>query len=546
MFFQPANGHRVGSALALFALTAFAIAATWWWLGRPVTLPPSPLGPGEKLYCVSYAPYRGSQDPLVEGTRVSAAQIDQDLTLIAKYSNCVRIYSVDDGAADILASARRHGLKVLDGLWLSGKADRNRQQIAAAIALAKQYADVISAVIVGNEVLLRGEMPVADLIAAIREVKAQVPEPVTYADVWEFWLRYREVASAVDFITIHILPYWEDFPIPAEHAAAHVEAIRNRVADAFPGKEIMIGELGWPSGGRMREAARPSPANQARVILETLALAKRDHVRVNVIEAFDQPWKRWLEGTVGGQWGIFDRSTGASKFSFTGGAISDHPYWPMQALAGIMLTAAAFACAFLASGAKLAPSSFWWRMAALSYLPAVLFGWAVAQVAPESFSPGGWLRALALAAIAAAAPIVCAVACAERRPLPSFSMLLGGAGIGTVRDALTWALGLSLLLLVLLAMQTALGLVFDPRYRDIPFAALGAAVLPYLVLWASTERRPGAPAMAERAAAVVLAAAAVYIAFNESLANWQAVWFAGALLGLAFILTRARVAPGSE
>jgi glucan 1,3-beta-glucosidase len=537
VFFQPTNGHRAGSTLALFALTALAIAATWWWLGRPVALLASPLDAGEKLYCVSYAPYRGSQDPLVEGTRVPAAQIDQDLALIAKYSNCVRIYSVDDGAADVLASARRHGLKVLDGLWLSGKADKDRQQIATTIALAKQYADVISAVIVGNEVLLRGEMPVADLIAAIREVKAQVPEPVTYADVWEFWLRYREVAGAVDFITIHMLPYWEDFPIPAEHAAAHVEAIRNRVAAAFPGKEIMIGELGWPSGGRMREAARPSPSNQARVILGTLALAKRDHVRVNVIEAFDQPWKRWLEGTVGGRWGIF---------SFTGGAISDHPDWPMQALAGIALAAAAFACAFLAGGAKLAPSFFWWRMAALTYLPAVLFGWAVAQVAAESFSPGGWLRALALVAIAAAAPIVCAVACAGRRPLPSFSTLLGGASIGTRRDVLTWALGLSLLLLVLLAVQTALGLVFDPRYRDIPFAALGAAVLPYLVLWTSTERRPGAPAMAERTAAFVVAAAAIYIAFNESLANWQAGWFCGALLGLAFILMRAPVAPGSE
>jgi exo-beta-1,3-glucanase (GH17 family) len=543
--FQPANGHRVGPALALFALTALAIGATWYWLGRPVALPPSPLSPGDKLYCVSYAPYRGDQDPLVEGTRVPAAQIDQDLTLIAKYSNCVRIYSVDDGAAEVLDSARRHGLKVLDGVWLSNKADKNRRQIATTVALAKQYADVISAIIVGNEVLLRGEMPVAQLIAAIREVKAQVPEPVTYADVWEFWLRYREVANAVDFITIHMLPYWEDFPIAAEHAAAHVKEIRDRVAGAFPGKEIMIGELGWPSGGRMREAARPSPSEQARAILETLAFAKRANVRVNVIEAFDQPWKRWLEGTVGGQWGIFDRATGAPKFSFSGGAISDHPDWAIQALAGIALAAAAFAGAFWAGRGKfLAPAFLWWRIAVLTYLPAVLLGWTIAQVAPESFSLGGWLRSLALAGIAAAAPVVCAMACTVRRPPPSFSALLGGAG--KQRDALTWALGLSLLLLVLLAVQTALGLVFDPRYRDIPFAALSAAVLPYLVLWGSTEHRPGLPAMAERVAAFVLGASAIYIALNESFANWQAVWFAAALLGLSFILARARGAPDSE
>jgi len=542
--FQAATTHRIGPALALFALTALAIAASWWWLGRPVALPPSPLAHGEKLYCVSYAPYRSGQDPLVEGTRVSAAQVDEDLALIAKYSNCVRIYSVEDNAAAVLESARRHGLKVLDGLWLSSKPDKNRQQIATTVALAKQYPDVISAIIVGNEVLLRGEMPVDGLIAAIREVKAQVSKPVTYADVWEFWLRYRDVASAVDFITIHMLPYWEDFPIPAEHAAAHIEAIHGRVTDAFPGKEVIIGELGWPSGGRMREAARPSPSNQARVILETLAFAKRDHVRVNVIEAFDQPWKRWLEGTVGGQWGIFDRATGAPKFSFTGGAISDHPHWLLQALAGIALAAVAFGAAIAAGRGKPAPPLFWWRIAGLAFLPAVLFGWVVGQVGPESFSPGGWLRALALAAIAATSPIVCATACAVRRPLPPLAALFGGDAAN--RDALFWALGLGFLLLLFLAIQTALGLAFHPRYRDIPFAALTAGVLPYLLLWASTERRSGVPALAERTAAFVVAAAAVYIALNESFANWQAVWLCAALLGLAFILAQARAAPSSE
>src|SRR6202043_1835501 len=108
--------------------------------------------------------------------------------------------------------------------------------------------------------------------------------------------------------------YWEDFPIPASRAAAHVAAIRGQVAAAMPGKEIVIGEIGWPSAGRMREAARPSPSNQARVIEETLALAQRENFRVNVIEAFDQPWKRWLEGSVGAQWGIFERATRAPKF----------------------------------------------------------------------------------------------------------------------------------------------------------------------------------------------------------------------------------------
>ncbi len=139
--------------------------------------------------------------------------------------------------------------------------------------------------------------------------------PVTYADVWEFWLRNREVYDAVDFVTIHILPYWEDIPVRAKFAAGHVDDIRKRMAVAFPNKEILIGETGWPSAGRMREGALPSRTNQARVVSEILDLAKREKFRVNLIEAYDQPWKRQLEGTVGGYWGLIDDDAARGEIS---------------------------------------------------------------------------------------------------------------------------------------------------------------------------------------------------------------------------------------
>ena len=325
-------------ALAHFALTALAVGVVWWWLGAPVQLRPSPLADGGKLYCISYAPFRHGQDPLVEGTMVTAAQIDEDLALLSRYTDCIRTYSLENGLDQIPAIAQRHGLKVLLGIWLANSAEKNQRQIATAVQLAKTFPGVIRAIVVGNEVLLRGELSVTDLAALIREVKTQVSMPVTYADVWEFWLRYSDLQSAVDFVTIHILPYWEDFPLPASVAAAHVDSIRRQVAAAIPNKEIVIGEIGWPSAGRMREAARPSRSNQARVIGETLALAKRENFRVNVIEAFDQPWKRALEGASGGYWGIFDRATQAPKFDFSG-RVSDHPHWLLQAGAGLLLAA---------------------------------------------------------------------------------------------------------------------------------------------------------------------------------------------------------------
>ena len=199
-------------------------------------MPQSPLKAGEKLYCLSYAPFRGGQTPLDLATHISAAQIEDDLSQLAKITDCVRTYSVDFGLDQIAGIAARHGLQVIQGLWLSSHAERNSFQIETAVALANRYPDAIRAVVVGNEVLLRGEMSAEDLAATIRAVKARVAVPVTYADVWEFWLRNRDVAAAADFITIHILPYWEDFPIPARNAAAHVESIRRRMVEAFPGK----------------------------------------------------------------------------------------------------------------------------------------------------------------------------------------------------------------------------------------------------------------------------------------------------------------------
>jgi exo-beta-1,3-glucanase (GH17 family) len=536
------DGYAASRPLVYFALTAIAIAVAWWWLGAPVQLPPSPLASGEKLYCVSYAPFRDGQDPLVEGTRVPAAQIDEDMALLSRFTDCVRTYSADDGIEDVLTSARRYGLKVMDGIWVSNQPDKTHKQIATAVELAKKYSDVIRAIVVGNEVLLRGEMSATDLEAIIRDVKSQVTQPVTYADVWEFWLRNADLQSSVDFVTIHILPYWEDFPIPASQAAAHVNAIRKRVAAAIPNKEILIGETGWPSEGRMREGALPSPVNQARVIEETLALSKRENFRVNVIEAFDQPWKRWLEGSTGRYWGIYDRAGNGPKFTF-GGAVSNHPRWAILAFAGIVLAALSFGAAYFTERGGNSKPQLWPRVTAIGFVSAVAFGWAIERVPIESYSVGGWLRSIALVAIAVAAPIVCAAACAVGRALPSFAFLVGRRG--EPRDTLGVALAVTFVLLTLLSLQEALGLVFDPRYRDFTFAPLAAAAIPFLIL-TFTVRGAGLRATAETAAAAVLAACAIYIMPNETFANWQAIWFCAAILSVAATLALVRDAPGSE
>jgi exo-beta-1,3-glucanase (GH17 family) len=526
--------------LALLLVSLGVIAAMWWWLAMPITLARAPIELDAKVQCVSYAPFRGAQTPLEPTTYIDADQIEQDLIQLARISECVRTYSIENGLDQVPAIAAKVGIKVIQGIWLGSNKLKNQQQIAIAVNLIKRYPKVITAVVVGNEVLLRGEMTTADLAATIRSVKVQVTVPVTYADVWEYWLRNREIYDTVDFVTVHILPYWEDVPIRAKLAAAHVDAIRQQVAVAFPGKEILIGETGWPSAGRMREGALPSRANQARVVSEILDLAKRENFRVNLIEAYDQPWKRRLEGTVGGYWGLFDAVQRAVKYP-PGQPVSNYPMWKLQMVAGMMLSVIIFLVGWLTLRRKpWSPGVAPWLSVAVSATSAgVLLGIAADKMFYESFGVGGWLQWGALLAAGVLAPIMGANAVMSGRSLPTFLDLLGPAD-GRTHGLSSYLLGLALAVTVLVGAETALGFVFDPRYRDFPFASLTMAVVPFALLLINRPVQ-GVRPIAEASFAGLLAISAIFVIFNEGRENWQALWTCAIYLVLAFTLWRARV-----
>jgi exo-beta-1,3-glucanase (GH17 family) len=518
----------------------------WWWLATPVTLARAPIDPASKLECVSYAPFRGAQSPLSPTTQVPPEQIASDLAQLAEISKCVRTYSVENGQDQIPALAGKVGLKVIQGIWLGSNRLKNQAQISTAVGLVKEYPGVITSVVVGNEVLLRGEMTATDLAANIRAVKAQVSVPVTYADVWEYWLRNREVYDAVDFVTIHILPYWEDFPIRAKHAAAHVDTIRKRLAVAFPAKEILIGETGWPSAGRMRDGALPSRANQARVVSEILDLAKSEGFRVNLIEAYDQPWKRQLEGTVGGYWGLFETDHRMLKYP-AGIAISNYPLWKWQMGFGMGLSVLVFGAAMLSRRRRpWSPRLISWLAVALSATSAgILLGVAVDKMLYESYGIGGWLCWGALLAAGITAPMLSAHAVMSGRSLPTFLELLGPrpSRTGSVMTAL---LGIALLVATLIGTETALGFVFDPRYRDFPFAALTMAVVPFATLMLVNRPQNGVRPVAEAVFAALLVGSALYIGFNEGPDNWQSLWTCAIYLTFGVTLWQARAAQIPE
>ena len=527
--------------LALLLMSLGAIAAVWWWLATPIMLARAPIDPNAKLQCVSYAPFRGAQTPLSPTTYVSADQIEEDLKQLVKVTDCVRTYSIENGLDQVPGLAQKVGLKVIQGIWLGSNRFRNLTQISTVVRLTKQYPDTITAVVVGNEVLLRGEMTVNDLAATIRSVKSQVTVPVTYADVWEYWLRNREIYDAVDFVTIHILPYWEDFPIRAKFAAAHVDTIRQQMAVAFPGKEILIGETGWPSEGRMREGALPSRTNQARVVSEILTLAKQENFRVNLIEAYDQPWKRRLEGTAGGYWGLFDSVRREPKYP-PGEPISNYPLWKWQMAGGMLMSSLVFAAALLTLRRRpWTPRLSSWIAVGISATTAgILFGVAADKMYYESYGVAGWLHWGALLAAGILSPLLGTHALMSGRPLPTLLDLLGPRD-DKRRPVVTLLLGAALVVSVLIGSETALGFVFDARYRDFPFASLTMAVVPFATLMLN-RRQAGPRPMAEAVFAGLLAMSALLILFNEGKDNWQSLWTCAIYFLFAITLWRARAA----
>ena len=612
--------------LALYGLSILLIALAWWALGRPV---PMPALAGDKvaLPCLSYAPFRGNQSPLVGNVQIERAQIAEDLAHLATRTACIRTYGVNHGTHVIPELAKDAGLKVMLGIWLGADPASNRQQIDAATDLARRFPEVLSAVVVGNEVLLRGEMTPPALVAALREVRAAVPAavPVTYADVPEFWLRHPELANAVDFITIHLLPYWEDFPTPVAAAVAHAEASRQKILAAFPGKRVFVGEIGWPSAGRMREGALPSRVNQARFFHEVMALAEREQFGVNLIEAFDQPWKRQREGTVGGYWGLFDAEQREAKFAW-GQPVSSHPFWVWQAGLGVLLASLTFLAGAWsartsggetgsavengreaarqprenaglfqgihtngspdakdlaeAKGLAAVKGLAWLGVAAIATVSGTALGWAVEAMWVESLGLAGWLRSAGWVAVAALAPLTGAASLMAGQGAPPLYRVLGPRA-DWPRDGRVRATGLVLAALLVLAIQTALMLVFDPRYVDFPFAGLIGALMPFVVLALMTQRVPqpdqgiiqsgvaggqtpvpltnvsdavaGPKGMAgeggsapirppaEKTAAAILTVAAIYVVLGEGFVNWQALSFSAGLAVLALTLLRERV-----
>ncbi|WP_426662993.1 glycosyltransferase family 2 protein [Rhodanobacter aciditrophus] len=327
---DPSNLHRRPSLFAAVVL-ALVVAALniglWWWSNRPHG-PEDWHGPIGGFALSAFQRY---QSPL-KNDFPTDEQIDGDLRLLRQYSPNIRTYSMLQNP-QIPRLAERDGLKVLAGAWIDARLDNNDREIAALIAQARRYPGTINRVLVGNEVLFRNDIPPEKLMAYLDRVRAALHQPVSTAEPDYIWEKYPELARHVDFITVHLFPYWNG--IPRKDAIGAALGSYDNLQRMFPNKHIVIGEIGWPSNGDRHEYAYPSVSDEAIFLRQWFNVAKQLHLDYYVMEAFDQPWKEQLSGRTEAYWGMFNADR-QPKFPFTG-PVTEDTAWPWKALAASLL-----------------------------------------------------------------------------------------------------------------------------------------------------------------------------------------------------------------
>jgi cellulose synthase/poly-beta-1,6-N-acetylglucosamine synthase-like glycosyltransferase/exo-beta-1,3-glucanase (GH17 family) len=284
------------------------------------------------LPSLSYTPFEPGH--VVDNT-VDPDRIRVDLKRLSTLTRAIRSYSSTEGNELVPPIAAEFGLKVMVGAWINKEDEHNQREIDSAINLAKRNSNVIG-VVVGNETIYRGDQKLEDLIDLIKRVKKSVNVPVTTGEIWNIWRDNPELASSVDFVAAHVLPYWENFT--DKQAVDQAVYLYQLLREKFPGKRIMIAEFGWPSAGYNLRNAEPGPFEQAAVLRNFVVRADAIGMEYNIVEAMDRPWK-FFEGGVGPYWGILNNA-GEAKFSWTGPIVNPN-YWKLALIAvlvGILLS----------------------------------------------------------------------------------------------------------------------------------------------------------------------------------------------------------------
>lgn len=354
-------------AIAIAVLTV----AIWALLNRPEPEPPWP----QIIQGFCFAPFQEDQSGIT-GDYPTVEEIKADLTLLAGRTHAVRTYSVSGTLADIPRLAKEYNINVALGAWIGDDVNRNEQELETLLELTRTNTNIVR-LIIGNEVVLRGDIPVSKLIKYLKYIRINTVLRISTAEPWHVWVSHPEIVPHVDYLAVHMLPYWEG--IDHELAVNYIVEKVNLLRSLYPDKPIVLAEVGWPSNGRTRHNAVASEASQATFLRRFLHEAQAHRYIYYIMEAFDQPWKRDNEGAVGAYWGVYDVYR-QPKFTFTE-PIVNIPEWPLLAAISVVIALITFAL-LLIDSQRLTPRgrSF---LAVMAYGAATTAVWVVYDYAHQ-------------------------------------------------------------------------------------------------------------------------------------------------------------------
>jgi glycoside/pentoside/hexuronide:cation symporter, GPH family len=254
------------------------------------------------LYGLCFSAYAEGQRA---GDQLLASHVSRRIDLIAPHTQWVRSFACTEGHEAIPRLARAKGLKTVVGAWISHDRERNEREIQALITLAQE--GMVDMAVVGNEVLLRGELPEQELLAYLARVKAAVPQdvPVGCVDAYFQFLERPALTAACDVLLPNCYPFWEGAPI--DLAAQYLRRMHGLVKAAGGDKPVIVAETGWPGRGQAVGAAVPSADNAMRYFVDVQQWGRSEGIKLFYFSSFDEPWKRGAEGEVGTQWGLWDK-----------------------------------------------------------------------------------------------------------------------------------------------------------------------------------------------------------------------------------------------
>ncbi|GMQ23819.1 hypothetical protein Aoki45_05010 [Algoriphagus sp. oki45] len=254
------------------------------------------------LHGLCFSPYLEGQNI---GDALSAEQIRRRMDIISPYTQWVRSFSCTDGNELIPNIAKEKGLKTMVGAWLGTDKAKNEAEIEQLIHLGKQ--GLVDIAVVGNEVLLRGELSEKEVLDYLLRVKESLPKvPVSYVDTYYQLSQRPQIVEACDVVLANCYPFWEGCNV--EEAPIYLQKMYQTAKGVAQGKEVIITETGWPDSGESMHSATPSPENAMKYLIASIEWAKKEKIALFTFSSFDEPWKVHHEGEVGQSWGIWDKN----------------------------------------------------------------------------------------------------------------------------------------------------------------------------------------------------------------------------------------------